>query len=208
MVDFGTATNIEVIDARGCFIGGIIAPGVETSASALFSHATRLAATELGAPPAPVGTSTEEAIQSGIVFGEAGRVDGLIERVFEQIGRRCPVVATGGPRLAGRCSCAHGHRCASRADAGGAAPSGRRRRGLRRVGSRLPAARRDPRSSRCTATLAADEPRLPAPSCLLLGLRRAAGLRGRAGASSRIATISPPSLAVGRGRVEYLFRSR
>ena len=96
VVDFGTATNIEVIDARGCFIGGIIAPGVETSASALFSHATRLAATELEAPPAPVGTSTEEAIQSGIVFGEAGRVDGLIERVFEQIGRRCPVVATGG----------------------------------------------------------------------------------------------------------------
>lgn len=96
VVDFGTATNIEVVDEGGRFIGGIIAPGVETSASALFSHATRLAATELEAPPAPVGTSTEEAIQSGIVFGEAGRVDGLIERVFEQIGCRCPVVATGG----------------------------------------------------------------------------------------------------------------
>lgn len=96
VVDFGTATNIEVIDERGLFVGGIIAPGVETSARALFAHATRLSATDLVAPPAPVGTNTEEAIQSGIVLGEADRVDGLVRRIFGQMERRGTVVATGG----------------------------------------------------------------------------------------------------------------
>lgn len=96
VVDFGTATNVEVIDDAGRFVGGIIAPGVETSAGALFSHATRLAAIDLVAPPAAIGLSTEEAIQSGIVYGEADRVDGLVRRIFEQIGREATVVATGG----------------------------------------------------------------------------------------------------------------
>lgn len=96
VVDFGTATNIEVLDAQGRFIGGIIAPGVETSASALFSHATRLSAIDLVAPPAAIGTSTEEAIQSGIVLGEADRVDGLLARIYEQLGGPCATVATGG----------------------------------------------------------------------------------------------------------------
>lgn len=96
VVDFGTATNIEVIGADGRFLGGIIAPGVETGAAALFSHATRLAATDMVAPPQVIGTSTETAVQSGIVLGEAARVDGLVARIFEQIGRRGAVVATGG----------------------------------------------------------------------------------------------------------------
>ncbi len=96
VVDFGTATNIEVIDSRGSFVGGIIAPGVQTGAEALFSHATRLAAVDLIAPATVIGTSSEQAMRSGIVYGEADRVDGLIRRVFEQIGCTCPVIATGG----------------------------------------------------------------------------------------------------------------
>ena len=96
VVDFGTATNIEVVDADGVFVGGIIAPGVETSAQALFSRATKLAATELADPGTAIGKSSAEAIQIGIVHGEAARVDGLVDAVFEQLGYRAPVVATGG----------------------------------------------------------------------------------------------------------------
>lgn len=96
VVDFGTATNIEVVNKDGLFVGGIIAPGVSTSASALFSYAAKLAATELVDPGVAIGTSTETAIQSGIVYGEAGRVDGLVRRIFAQLGYEAPVIATGG----------------------------------------------------------------------------------------------------------------
>ena len=96
VVDFGTATNIEVIDARGCFIGGIIAPGVDTSARALFSHATKLGAIELVNPHTSIGRNTAQAMQVGIVYGEADRVDGLVNRIFEQLGHKAAVVATGG----------------------------------------------------------------------------------------------------------------
>lgn len=96
VVDFGTATNIEVLDAEGFFIGGIIAPGVQTSAQALFSRASRLAAIDLVAPDEPIGVSTETAIQSGIVLGEADRIDGLVHRIFAQLGHEATVVATGG----------------------------------------------------------------------------------------------------------------
>ena len=100
VVDFGTATNMEVIDREGRFVGGVIAPGMETSAAALFSHATKLAATELIDPNTAIGGNTAEAIQAGIVYGEAARVDGLVRRIFAQLGYEAPVVATGG--LAGR----------------------------------------------------------------------------------------------------------
>ncbi len=102
IVDFGTATNIEVVDKDGRFVGGVIAPGVETSASALFSHATKLAATELVDPRTAIGKSSTEAIQAGIVYGEIDRVDGLVRRIFKQLGYKAAVVATGGlaPRMA------------------------------------------------------------------------------------------------------------
>ena len=102
VVDFGTATNIEVVDREGRFIGGVIAPGVDTSAAALFSRATRLAAIDLVDPHTAIGGSTEQAIQAGIVYGEADRVDGLVRRIFAQLGYEAPVVATGGlaPRVA------------------------------------------------------------------------------------------------------------
>lgn len=96
VVDFGTATNIEIIDADGAFVGGIIAPGIMTGAQALFANATRLATIDLVAPPAAIGTSTDTAVQSGIVLGEADRVDGLVYRIFAQLGYHAPVVATGG----------------------------------------------------------------------------------------------------------------
>ena len=102
VVDFGTATNIEVIDCNGVFVGGVIAPGVETSASALFSHANRLSAIELEDPHTAIGDNTAHAIQAGIVYGEVDRVDGLVGRIFAQLGHEAPVVATGGlaPRVA------------------------------------------------------------------------------------------------------------
>lgn len=96
VVDFGTATNIEVIDRNGKFRGGIIAPGVQTSANALFTHGAQLPDIPLIAPPAAIGTSTMEAIQSGIMLGEADRVDGLVRRIFDQLGYEAPVIATGG----------------------------------------------------------------------------------------------------------------
>ncbi|MCL1798921.1 MAG: type III pantothenate kinase [Eggerthellaceae bacterium] len=96
VVDFGTATNIEIIDKEGFLVGGIIAPGMETSAAALFTHASRLSATELTGPSNAIGRTTEEAVRSGIVYGEADRADGLVRRVFAELGYEAPVIATGG----------------------------------------------------------------------------------------------------------------
>ena len=96
VVDFGTATNMEVIDGNGTFAGGVIAPGVDTSARALFSHATKLGAIELVNPHTSIGRNTAQAMQVGIVYGEADRVDGLVNRIFEQLGYKAAVVATGG----------------------------------------------------------------------------------------------------------------
>lgn len=96
VVDFGTATNMEVIDAQGYFIGGIIAPGMQTSAQTLFARGAQLPAIGFEAPKDPIGKNTIEAMQSGIVLGEVDRVDGLIKRVFDQLGYEAKVVATGG----------------------------------------------------------------------------------------------------------------
>lgn len=96
VADFGTATNVEVIDSDGFFLGGIIAPGIQTSAQALFSHGARLSTVDLRSPMNAIGDSTEEALRSGIVLGEAERIDGLARRVFKQLGYEAPVVATGG----------------------------------------------------------------------------------------------------------------
>jgi type III pantothenate kinase len=96
VVDFGTATNIEVIDKDGVFVGGIIAPGLVTSAEALFSAAARLAKTDIHVPEQVIGSSTIHAVQSGLTYGEIDRIDGLIRRVFAQLGYTATVVATGG----------------------------------------------------------------------------------------------------------------
>jgi len=96
VVDFGTATTIDVIDASGAYIGGAIAPGVETSAEALFSRAARLSKVDLEAPDKVIGTNTRASVQAGLLLGEAAMVDGLVRRVFAEIGVEAPVVATGG----------------------------------------------------------------------------------------------------------------
>ncbi|MDO4400702.1 MAG: type III pantothenate kinase [Coriobacteriia bacterium] len=96
VVDFGTATNIEVIDKDGCFAGGVIAPGVMSSMNALFSRTALLPQVELVDPKAAIGRNTIKAMQVGIVYGEVDRVDGLVHRIEEQLGYKAKVVATGG----------------------------------------------------------------------------------------------------------------
>lgn len=102
VVDLGTATNIEVIDGDGRFAGGIIAPGFETSANALFDAAARIARFDIELPPSVVGKSTRTAVQSGLLYGEVARIDGLVDRVIDELGTVPTVVATGGlaPRVA------------------------------------------------------------------------------------------------------------
>ncbi len=96
VVDFGTATNIEVVDKDGAFLGGVIAPGLATSAEALFSAAARLAKFSVEVPEKVIGMTTKEAVQSGLTFGEVDRIDGLITRIFDELGYPAKVIATGG----------------------------------------------------------------------------------------------------------------
>lgn len=96
IVDLGTATNMEVIDREGTFLGGIIAPGFVTGADALFEAAARLTEVDLVAPPRVIGTTTVEAVQSGLMYGEVARIDGLVRGIFDELGYRATVVATGG----------------------------------------------------------------------------------------------------------------
>lgn len=94
-VDLGTTTNFEVVDAEGAFAGGIIAPGVALGASSLNRAAARLPMVELRAPARVIGKNTRSAIQSGVVLGEAARIDGLIDLVLSELGREAPIVVTG-----------------------------------------------------------------------------------------------------------------
>jgi type III pantothenate kinase len=105
VVDFGTATTIDVISKKGEYLGGAIAPGVETSAEALFNKAARLSKVDLEAPLKAIGTNTRESVQAGLMLGEAAMVDGLVRRVWSELGTETPVVATGGlaPTMAPLC---------------------------------------------------------------------------------------------------------
>lgn len=101
VVDFGTATTFDVVDRDGCYIGGAIAPGLEVSLEALVTATATLRRVDLVEPRSVVGRNTVEAIQSGLLFGYAGLVDGILGRIIEEIGRGIPeespsVVATGG----------------------------------------------------------------------------------------------------------------
>ena len=96
VVDFGTATNFDCVNARGDFIGGAIAPGLATAAEALIARAARLYRVELVAPATAVGRNTATNIQSGAVLGYAGLVDGLIERMRREIEGEVKVIGTGG----------------------------------------------------------------------------------------------------------------
>ena len=96
IVDFGTATTLDVVDASGAYLGGAIAPGVETSAEALFRRAARLSAVDLDTPTHVIGRNTRESVQAGLLLGEAAMVDGLVRRAWLELGAECPVIATGG----------------------------------------------------------------------------------------------------------------
>lgn len=96
VVDFGTATNFDVVNARGEFVGGAIAPGLTVAAEALISKAARLYRVELVRPKEAVGRNTVTNIQSGVVYGYAGLVDGLVERMRQELDGDVKVVATGG----------------------------------------------------------------------------------------------------------------
>ena len=80
----------------GAYLGGAIAPGVETSAEALFARAARLAKVDLDPPAKVIGTNTRESVQAGLLLGEAAMVDGLVRRAWGELGEECTVVATGG----------------------------------------------------------------------------------------------------------------
>jgi type III pantothenate kinase len=96
VVDFGTSTNFDVVTPRGEYLGGVLAPGLQISADALFARAARLPRVEIVAPSKVVGRNTLHAMQSGIVYGYAGLVDGLVERILSEVGFPCAVMATGG----------------------------------------------------------------------------------------------------------------
>ena len=96
VVDFGTATTFDCVSPKGEYLGGVIAPGIQISADALFQRAARLPRVEIAKPPRTVGRNTQHSMQSGIVFGYVGLVDGLVERLVEELGHPCEVIATGG----------------------------------------------------------------------------------------------------------------
>jgi type III pantothenate kinase len=96
VVDFGTSTNFDVVSPEGEYVGGVIAPGIEISMDALFARAARLVKVDFVEPPAPIGKTTATALQSGLVYGFAGQVDGIVAAIRGELGVEAPVVATGG----------------------------------------------------------------------------------------------------------------
>jgi type III pantothenate kinase len=99
VVDFGTSTNFDVVSAKGEFLGGALAPGIEISLDALASRAAALRKVELVEPRSPIGKNTVEALQSGILYGFAGQIDGMVRRIRPYLAddpESVAVIATGG----------------------------------------------------------------------------------------------------------------
>jgi type III pantothenate kinase len=96
VVDFGTAINFDVISARGEYMGGVLAPGIGISAEALFSRAARLFRVEIKDPGKIIGTNTMQSLQSGLYYGYADMVDGIVQRIKGVVGEKARVIATGG----------------------------------------------------------------------------------------------------------------
>jgi type III pantothenate kinase len=96
VVDFGTGINIDIVSREGEYIGGMIAPGIEISMDALTARGAKLLRVELEAPRALIGKSTVEAIRSGVVYGYAGMVDGILRRLRNELGEDTATIATGG----------------------------------------------------------------------------------------------------------------
>ena len=96
VVDFGTATTFDCVSPKAEYLGGVIAPGIEVSLEALLGRAAKLRPIELAVPPQVVGRTTAQSMQSGVVFGYAALVDGLVTRLKGELGFPCSVIATGG----------------------------------------------------------------------------------------------------------------
>ncbi len=96
VVDFGTSTNFDVVSPAGEYVGGVLAPGIETSMEALFARAARLVKVDYVEPPSVIGKTTVGGLQSGVVYGFAGQVDGIVEAIRGELGVEARVVATGG----------------------------------------------------------------------------------------------------------------
>jgi type III pantothenate kinase len=115
VVDFGTSTNFDVVSGKGEFLGGALAPGIEISLDALAARAAQLRKVELVTPRSPIGKNTVEALQSGILYGFAGQVDGLVRRIARTLHPAAPdeveVIATGGlaPLVVQHCETVNRH---------------------------------------------------------------------------------------------------
>ena len=96
VVDFGTSTNFDAVSAAGEYVGGVLAPGIEISMDALFARAARLTKIDFVEPPSVIGKTTTHALQSGLVHGFAGQVDGIVERMRGELGAEARAIATGG----------------------------------------------------------------------------------------------------------------
>jgi type III pantothenate kinase len=105
VVDLGTATTFDCISRQGAYLGGVIAPGVLTSAEELFRRAARIPRVELRKPPRALGRTTEESLQAGVIWGAAGQVDTLVRRLALEMKGTPHVIATGGLArfIAGEC---------------------------------------------------------------------------------------------------------
>ncbi|MFW6381831.1 MAG: type III pantothenate kinase [Bacillota bacterium] len=96
IIDFGTATTFDAVSDNGDYLGGAIAPGIGISTEALFDYAAKLPRVEFKKPASPIGRNTEMGMQSGIIYGFVGQVEGLVKRFKEELGAETTVVATGG----------------------------------------------------------------------------------------------------------------
>jgi type III pantothenate kinase len=96
VVDFGTSTNFDVVSPEGEYVGGVLAPGIEVSMDALFARAARLFKVDFVEPETVIAKNTASSLQSGLVYGFAGQVDGIVERIRGELGVEAQTVATGG----------------------------------------------------------------------------------------------------------------
>ena len=96
VVDFGTSTNFDAVSSAGEYVGGVLAPGIEISMDALFLRAARLTKVDFAEPQTVIGKTTASALQSGLVYGFAGQVDGIVRRMRTELGDTAPAIATGG----------------------------------------------------------------------------------------------------------------
>jgi type III pantothenate kinase len=96
VVDFGTSTNFDVVSADAEYVGGVLAPGIEVSMEALFERAARLRKVDFIEPASVIGKTTVAALQSGVVYGFAGQVDGIVKAIRGELGVDARAIATGG----------------------------------------------------------------------------------------------------------------